>query len=858
MSELTPMMKQYLQIKEQYSDCILFFRLGDFYEMFKEDAVVASKELDLTLTTRDRKEKDPEKQTPMCGVPYHSCEAYIARLIAKGYKVAICEQTEDPNLAKGLVRRDIVKIVTPGTVIDSTMLDESKNNFIASIFCAGDSYAVSFADISTGEMFLTSSNGTEVQQGIINEMAKFMPAEVIVNGEGMKLKKLVNYLKDKLSCLIERNRDEGIGTATENIKAQFEGIDLGKMSEEEICSVGSLIAYLKTTQKTDLSHINEITVYGRGQCMELDATARRNLEICETIRSKEKKGTLLWVLDRTKTSMGSRMIRSWLARPLVSPTQIITRHKAVYGLVKNTIEREEIIRLLEMVSDIERLIGRVVYGSANGRDLVSMSDTIRLIPQIREKLSEIDSKLLKEVYKNLDTLEDIANEIDSTLKEKQPFSIKEGNMIKEGFDETVDELHEILNGGQSILTKMEAEEKQKTGIRTLRIGYNRVFGYYIEVSNSFKESVPERYIRKQTTVNGERYITPELKEMESKILTAQERVVQLELEIFNRLRENVARHVVRVQKTAHALATLDVLCSYASVAVKNNYCMPEIDDGDTIDIKDGRHPVVEQVLNDSVFVANDVLLDGKDNSVIVLTGPNMAGKSTYMRQVALICLMAQAGSFVPASSAKIGVVDRIFTRIGASDDLASGQSTFMVEMNEVADILKYATRKSLIVLDEVGRGTSTFDGMSIARALIEYIIKKVKAKTLFATHYHELTSMETEHDGIKNYNIAVKKRGNDIIFLRKIVRGGTDDSYGIEVARLAGLPQTLIDRANEILKDTEKDGRVVYVKDNQSEQMSMDDLGNRYVSDRLKEIELNTLTPIEAMNILFELKNKVD
>ena len=865
MAELTPMMQQYLQIKEQNQDAILFFRLGDFYEMFGADAKTASRELDLTLTSRDKsKDKPIEERMPMCGVPYHAADSYIARLIAKGYKVAICEQTEDPAQAKGLVKRDIIRVVTPGTVIDSACLDEGRSNFCAGIYLDDDYAAVCVCDITTGKAHATAFSGGERVKQLINELGRFSPAEAVVNETAFFDETLHSFLQDKLNCHLEKlpSGRFQMEASERLIRRQFGDDALHRLPRDNpavFLALGALLSYLHETQKTDLSHVDDLEYYHRGQFMELDLTARRNLELTETLRSKEKKGSLLWVLDKTKTAMGGRMMRSWLDRPLLSVTEIDRRNAAVAALAENTMAREELILALQGISDMERLVGRIVYGTAGGRDLVSLRTAMERLPQVKAQLSAFDKGRLHQLNGELDDLNDLAALIGQTLVDEPPFSVREGEMIREGFDGEVDRLRSILHGGKDVIVRMEAAEKEKTGIRTLKIGYNKVFGYYIEVSNSFKDQVPESYIRKQTLVNGERYITQELKDLEHDILSANDRITALEYQLFTDLRLHIAAQAARVQQAAALVAELDALCSLAAVAVKNNYCCPVVDESGVIEIHDGRHPVVEQMRRDSMFVPNDTYMGARDDRVAIITGPNMAGKSTYMRQVALIVLMAQIGSFVPARAARIGVVDRIFTRIGASDDLSAGQSTFMVEMTEVSDILKSATADSLLILDEIGRGTSTFDGMSIARAVLEYCAdpKKLGAKTLFATHYHELTALEGELPGVRNYNIAVRTRGEDIIFLRKIISGGADRSYGIEVAKLAGLPRQVLTRARHILQELEDEAGKPHAAPAETDQVSLEALSESAVIDQLRRAQVDTLSPLEALNLLYELKNKL-
>ena len=857
------MMKQYLEIKEQNKDSILFFRLGDFYEMFGADARTASRELDLTLTTRDKdKNKSFDEKVPMCGIPYHSSDGYIARLIAKGYKVAICEQTEDPATAKGLVKRDIIRVVTPGTVLGDASLEAGRSNFCAAVWLEEDKGGFAACDISTGKTHATAFSGPDAAVHLLNEVARFSPAEIILNEQAAQNAALRVLTEEKLSCHREVRQTEE-QTARALVASQFGEQELSQLPRENpavMLTLGNLLGYLHDTQKGDLSHIDTLDYYHQGQFMELDIAARRNLELTETLRSKEKKGSLLWVLDKTRTAMGARMLRSWLERPLLSVQDIDRRADCVERLVSDTVTREELMLALSGIGDMERLMSRIVYGSAGGRDVVALRAAMEKLPAIRQLLAGFPKGWLQEMHRTLDTLEDLAGRIAETLQDEPPFSVREGEFIRDGFHPEVDRLRGILHGGKGLMASMEAEEKEKTGIRTLKIGYNKVFGYYIEVSNSFKDQVPDTYIRKQTLVNGERYITQELKNLESDILTAADRVAALEYQLFTDLRTELAGQVSRIQASASTVAELDSLCSLAAVAVSNNYCRPTVDDSGVIEIRDGRHPVVEKMRPDALFVPNDTYMGEKEGRAAIITGPNMAGKSTYMRQVALIVLLAQIGSFVPAESAHLGVVDRIFTRIGASDDLSAGQSTFMVEMTEVSDILHAATRDSLLILDEIGRGTSTFDGMSIARAVLEYCAdpKKLGAKTLFATHYHELTDMEHTLPGVQNYNIAVRTRGDDIIFLRKIIPGGADRSYGIEVARLAGLPEGVIGRAKTILRELEEQaGREPAMPRQEDEQVSLANLAEEEVLSRLRREQVDTLSPIEALNLLYELKQKL-
>ena len=868
MAELSPMMKQYFEIKEKNKDSILFFRLGDFYEMFFDDAKLASRELDLTLTGRDCGQKE---RAPMCGVPFHSCESYIARLVQKGYKVAICEQTEDPAKAKGLVKRDIIRVITPGTVIESGMLDEGKNNFISSAFMANKKIGLSFCDISTGELFITEISGEDLQDQLQDQLISYNPKEILIGGEIVNFKTLPNFIKEKLSASVEMLTDDefGYSICLDAMKKQFKENDVNSIKDkkEMVSSVGALLSYLKVTQITGYERINTFEVYNENQYMNLDYNTRRNLELTRTMMNKEKKGSLIWLLDKTKTAMGKRLLRYWLEHPLLNIGTILNRQSAIADLVDDTVQRLEITESLIGIFDIERLMTKIVYGNANARELRSLCGAFENLPQIKNLISKFDSSLMRKLTEDIDTLEDIHQLIDTAIEDEPPFSVREGGLIKEGYNEELDAVRSDMNNSTSLLAQIELEQKEKTGIPKLKVGYNRVFGYYIEVTNSYKDKVPEEYIRKQTLTNCERYITQELKDLEGRILGAKDRSFGMEYAIFDEIRKVVANNLDRIEKTAKAIATLDVLTSLANVASDNNYTRPEVNQSSKIILKDSRHPVVEALLSGAPFVPNDVTLDNDSNRVAIITGPNMAGKSTYMRQVALIVLMAQMGSFVPASYAEIGVVDSIFTRVGASDDLASGQSTFMVEMNEVANIVKKATKNSLLILDEIGRGTSTYDGMSIARAVLEFVAdkKKLGAKALFATHYHELTVMENLLDGVKNYNIAVKKRGDDITFLRRIIPGGADDSYGIEVAKLAGLPDWIIKRAKEILKEltsgkTDDKETFANISSHSSEedtQLSLLDTASNAVTDKLKSVDVNTLTPIEAMNLLYELKNMI-
>jgi len=864
-TEMTPMRRQYFEIKEKNKDCILFFRLGDFYEMFDEDAKLAARELDLTLTTRDRN-KPKEEQTPMCGVPYHSVDAYIARLVAKGYKVAICEQMEDPSQAKGIVERDITRIVTPGTVTESCMLEERKNNYIGCLYGQEGRFGLAFCDVSTGAFFVTVCADA---QAAASELGRFAPVEVLRGGDNCDDPILEDALKNRLNCCIDEAVEGQFDLeASENLLEKHFEQSLSQLGLTGLpCAIlagGTLLELLLTLQKNDLKHIRQLQYYTTGRFMELDLDARRNLELTETMRGKEKKGSLLWVLDNTNTAMGGRMLRTWVEQPLMDPVQITSRQNAVAELVEDTVARGEMVDLLKEVTDLERVMTRTVTGTVNGRELLTLAQGLRALPGIKAALEKRSSPLLKKLAQAIDPLTDCAGLIENTLVDEPPITIREGGLLRPGADAEADRLRDIMNGGAGTILAIEAEERAKTGIRTLKVSYNRVFGYYIEVSKSFVDQVPIHYTRKQTLTNCERYITPELKELEDQVLGAKDRLVALEYQIFCQLRDHLAAQASRVQTSATAVATADAICSLAVTAVKHNYCRPQIVLDDQIVITDGRHPVVERVLRDALFVPNDTTLGIDGNQVSIITGPNMAGKSTYMRQVALIVIMAQMGSFVPARSAQLGLVDRVFTRIGASDDLASGQSTFMVEMTEVANILKYATAKSLLILDEIGRGTSTYDGMAIARAVLEYAAstRHLGAKTLFATHYHQLSAIEDELPNVKNYNIAVKKRGDKMIFLRKIVPGATDDSFGIEVANLAGLPASVITRARQILKELESQNPqpAAYSKTPApvDDQISMMDLSSQQVSQALRQINVETLTPIEAMNELYKLKKLLE
>ncbi len=864
---MTPMMLQYFEIKDQYKDYLLFYRLGDFYEMFFDDAIIVSRELELTLTGRDCGE---EERAPMCGVPFHSAEGYIGKLIEKGYKVAICEQLTLPGEDKGLVKRDVIRVITPGTLIESNLLSEQKNNYLCALYVGEFEYGVCFADVSTAQVYATSFGGDNRDARLKNELGTYAPREVLCNFHRSQLGELGAFITSTTGAMLTDGQALrfDLQNCREQVREQFGDTIASDAPENRsvICAVGAVLNYLRDTEKNDISYIKELNLYTEGQFLEIDLSSRRNLELTESMRTKEKKGSLLWVLDKTKTAAGARKLRKWVEYPLLNVAAIQRRQSAVEELFSDYMLREELSDALSGVLDLERLITRIVYGSANGKDLRAVYSTAELLPEIKHRLEACKSAELVRICRELDLLEDVSSLIAQSISEDPPFSVREGKIIADGYNEEVDKLRSIRDNGKDWLSQIESAEREKTGIKTLRIGYNRVFGYYIEVTKSFAEQVPAEYVRKQTLANAERYITQELKEMESTILGADDRLCALEFELFTDVRSRVAECSARIQKTAALLAELDVYLSLASVASKNKYIRPEVDSGDVIDIKDGRHPVVEVFVKDSYFVPNDVYLDTDRNRLMLLTGPNMAGKSTYMRQVALMSVMAQIGSFVPASEAHIGIVDKVFTRVGASDDLASGQSTFMLEMNEVSYILQNATKRSLIIYDEVGRGTSTFDGMSIARAIVEYThSRRVGAKTLFATHYHELTAMENELEGIVNYNIAAKKRGDSITFLRKIVRGSSDDSYGIEVAKLAGLPNEVIKRAKEILASVEATSRAV--ADSQASEkpkkaeddgaISLDDCINEQIVAELKNVDLNTLSPLECMTFLFDLKKRL-
>ena len=875
MAELTPMMKQYWKVKQAHPDCLLFFRLGDFYEMFHDDAKLGAEELGLTLTTRDRGKPEDER-TPMCGVPYHSAQSYIARLIKRGYKVAICEQMEDPATAKGLVDRDVIRIVTPGTAMADEMLDESRNNYICAVYADSAGAALARCDLSTGQFTAAAFRGQDYLTHLLNALSASPPSEAILSDAAASEPRLTDFLKLRLGCLCQDASEARFrpALAGEALAAcGLRGADEPFPEEDgpRLClqAAGALAAYLAETQKTDLRHLGPLVLEEEpGQAyMELDLTARRTLELTETIRGKEKRGSLLWVLDKTRTPMGRRMIRAWLEQPLRSPAAIARRQDAVAALAGDAVAREELALTLRRIPDLERIIGKVVYGSANARDMLSLADGLALLPRLSGQAQAFPGRALAPMVRGLGGLDGLEGTLHAAIRDdgeqnRLPFTIREGGFIRPGYDAEVDRLRDILDHGADLVAALEGREKERTGIKSLKVRYNKVFGYYIEVSKSYYAMVPEDYVRKQTLVNCERFITQELKDLEHEILSAQSRVTALEYQLFCGLRDAAAEQVRRVQEAAAGVARLDVLCSFAAAAAENGYCRPEVDGSGVIDIREGRHPVVERMLKDSLFVPNDAYMDGGGNRLSIITGPNMAGKSTYMRQVALIVLMAQMGSFVPAKSARIGVVDRVFTRIGASDDLGAGQSTFMVEMTEVANMLKNATPRSLLVLDEIGRGTSTYDGMSIARAVLEHCAdsRRLGAKTLFATHYHELTEVEQSIEGVKNYHIAAKKRGDGIVFLRKIVPGGADQSYGVEVAKLAGVPSRVVERAREILAELEAHGSAPAsaVRGPADEaQVSLGDMAGAEVLAILRGTAVEALTPIEAMNLLYNLKRRL-
>ena len=871
MAEYSPMMQHYLATKEKYKDCILFYRLGDFYEMFFDDAVNVSQELELTLTGKDCGQ---DTRAPMCGIPYHAAETYISKLIENGHKVAICEQLEDPKLAKGIVKRDVIRVVTPGTVTESNLLEEKRNNYIMSIFKKGTFFGIAVCDISTGDFYSTEIKEDNNFQRLLDEISRYSPSEIITNDMLYDCEEEIKKIKERFEVYISKESEEKFSQDSQKIYEQYSLLtDSGKKIENiddrifAICAINGLVSYIEDTQKTRLNHLNKIIVYTITKYMSLDINARRNLELTEKLRDKSKKGTLLWVLDKTSTSMGGRLLRRWISDPLINIEEINNRLLAVKELKDNVILKGELKETLKGVYDIERLAGKISYGSVNPRELNSLKTSSSKLPEIKKLIENSSSNMLKYLYSNLDTLDDINELIDKAIVNEPPISTSEGGIIKLGYDPEIDKLKTAMTQGKKWLVQLEAREREKTGIKGLKVGYNKVFGYFIEVTKSNLALVPDTYIRKQTLTGGERYITEELKELESQILGAEEKVVTLEYNAFVEIRTKIKNEIERVQKAANVIAILDVLCSFAKVAQDMDYCMPEVDNSGIIDIKDGRHPVIEKMLPSGSFIANDTYMDKDENRLSIITGPNMAGKSTYMRQVALITLMAQIGSFVPASTAHIGIVDKIFTRVGASDDLSMGQSTFMVEMMEVASILKEATSNSLVVLDEIGRGTSTYDGLSIAWAVAEYIANKqlCGAKTVFATHYHELIDLENQLEGVKNYSIAVKEKGEDVIFLRKIVKGGTDESYGVHVAKLAGVPKTVTKRANEILKSIEKKNALTN-KNISHEKVQKDAVGGQLdmynyklaqIAHELDKVNINELTPIDALNTLVKIKEEM-
>ncbi len=877
MANLSPMMQHYVATKEEYKDCILFYRLGDFYEMFFEDAVTVSRELELTLTG---KECGLEERAPMCGVPYHAAETYVSRLIEKGYKVAICEQVEDPRTAKGMVKREVTRVVTPGTNLNTQGLDEGKNNYLMSIVCLADRYGIAAADVTTGDCFLTE---VDKERKLLDEINKFSPAEIICNNallvSGIDLEDLKGRMHIAVSALDSWYFDDDLchRTLKEHFRvATVEGLGIGDYGCGVIAA-GALFQYLLETQKNSLEHMTRIVPYAAEKYMLIDSSSRRNLELVETLREKQKRGSLLWVLDKTRTAMGARLLRSYVEQPLIDAEEINERLDGITELNLQAMLREEIREYLNPVYDLERLVGRISYKSASPRDMISFRTSLSMLPHIKNLLKEFTSPLLRKIDEDLDPLEDLCQLVEDSIAEDPPLTVREGGIIRDGYNEMVDNYRHSKTEGKTWLAQLEAEEREKTGIRNLKVKYNKVFGYYLEVTNSFKDLVPEYYTRKQTLANAERYITPRLKELEDLILGAEDKLYALEYDLFCQIRDQVAKEIPRIQKTAKAVAKLDVFASLSLVAQRNNYVRPTVNQKGVIDIKNGRHPVVEKMIPNDMFIANDTYLDNGSRRVSIITGPNMAGKSTYMRQTALIVLMAQIGSFVPAEKARIGVVDRIFTRVGASDDLASGQSTFMVEMTEVANILRNATSKSLLILDEIGRGTSTFDGLSIAWAVIEHIsnTKLLGAKTLFATHYHELTELEGKIPGVNNYCIAVKEKGDDIVFLRKIIKGGADKSYGIQVAKLAGVPETVIQRAKELVEELSDADITAAVKDLTQgakkprpkavrydevdlEQMSLfDTVQDKDILEELQNIDITNLTPMDALNTLYRLQNKL-
>ncbi|RKJ40397.1 DNA mismatch repair protein MutS [Acutalibacter sp. 1XD8-33] len=867
MADYSPMMKQYFEVKKEHPNSILFFRLGDFYEMFFNDAKTVSQELDLTLTGRDCGQGE---RAPMCGIPFHSAEGYITKLLAKGYRVTICDQVEDPKSAKGLVKREIVRVITPGTVLEGSMLDEARNNYICSMYYCPAGVGLCFADVSTGELHAgqMEAGGHDFTRELENRLTRYSPREILINPQFTDLTAVGNFIRERLQSSLECLDEEifALNPAKAAVERQFNGKPLAELGLEDkpltIMALGALLDYLSRTQITGLERITEVELETDSAYMALDLSTMRNLELIETMRNKERKGSLLWVLDRTKTAMGKRLIRAWLERPLLSPAKITLRLNAVEELVGDQLLLDELVEQLTGIHDLERIMTRVVYGSANGRELRALCAALQKLPGLKRVLERCQSTLLGDLNFQIDSLEDVAQRIDRAIDENPPFTIREGKLIKKGYSPELDEIRSDMSGGQALIASVEARERERTGIPKLKVGFNKVFGYYIEVTNSYKDQVPQDYIRKQTLTGGERYITPELKELENRVLGAHDRSIELEGKLFEEIRRSVAQELNRIQQSAKAVASLDVLASFAVVSIKNDYSRPVVNVSGKLYLKDGRHPVVEALLHESPFVPNDVDLDMNDTRVAVITGPNMAGKSTYMRQIAIIAIMAQIGCFVPAAVAEIGIVDGIYTRVGASDDLSAGQSTFMIEMSEVAEILRNATSQSLIIFDEIGRGTSTFDGMSIARAVLEYVQdpKLLGAKTLFATHYHELTEMESLLSGVRNFNIAVKKRGDDITFLRRIVRGGADDSFGIEVAKLAGVPDKVIRRAKQVLAELESTGgeevsrRAAFRLQEEPVQLTIEGTDGE-VLQKLRTLDVNALTPIQCMNTLFELCN---
>ena len=874
MAEFSPMMQRYLETKEEYKDCILFYRLGDFYEMFFEDAITASRELELTLTGKDCGQ---EERAPMCGIPHHAAEIYVSRLINKGYKVAICEQLEDPKTTKGIVKRGVIRVVTPGTLVESNMLEERKNNYIMSIYKTGIYFGISICDISTGEFYSAEIKDNNNFPILLDEIARYTPSELVINSMMANCLDEMNKIKERFeNVYITKFNDKFFSEELNNINLRFNVVDnnerkIENLAEKKLAlsSINALVQYIEDTQKTSLDHINKITIYNLSKYMALDINARRNLEITEKMRDKSKKGTLLWVLDKTSTSMGGRLLRRWLNDPLVDVDEINRRLNAVKELKDDIILRGEVIENLKKVYDIERLAGKMAYGNANARDMVTLKNSLFKLPEVKQILKNCKSDLLKGLYEKLDELQDIYQLIEKSIVEDPPMTIKDGGIIKLGYDEEIDKLKTAQTEGKTWLVQLEAEEKEKTGIKNLKIGFNKVFGYFIEVTKSYLDQVPDRFIRKQTLTNAERYITEDLKNLENQILGAEEKVINLEYNAFVEIREEISKNVTRLQTTSEVISSLDVLTSFAQVAEDFNYCMPVVDSSGTIDIKNGRHPVIEKILGEGVFVENDTFLDKGDNRLSIITGPNMAGKSALLRQTALIVLLAQVGCFVPAESARVGLVDKIFTRVGASDNISLGESTFMVEMTEAANILNNVSPRSLVLFDELGRGTSTYDGISIAWAIVEYLHehKKAQARTLFATHYHELNEMEKNFPRIKNFNVSVREVDGKVIFLRKLEPGGSEHSFGIHVAEIAGMPRSIVNRANVILKQLEDDNagvggagkpNVQHIdepKDGvQLSFFQLDDPVLTQIRDEILGLDVNNLTPVEALNKLNDIK----